>query len=111
MTSDLLLAMENKNCTALVDIDLSADFDMVNHSILTEVMDINFGVTGTALKWLELNLRPSWFKVNVGKEYSNSMNLELSVSQGSCGGPVLYLCYASTMLKELPPNTAVDIYG
>ena len=31
--------------------------------------------------------------------------------QGSCGGPVLYSCYASTMHKELPPNTALNIYG
>ena len=111
MTNDLLWAMENKNCTALVGIDLSAAFDMVDHSILIEVMNINFGINGTALKWLESYLRPRWFKVNVGKEYSNPINLEVSVPQGSCGGPVLYLCYASTMQKELPPNTAVDIYG
>ena len=74
-------------------------------------MNINFGDNGTALKWLELYLRPRWFKVNVGKEYSNPINLEVSLPQGSCGGPVLYSCYASTMQKELPSNTAVDIYG
>ena len=51
------------------------------------------------------------FKVNFGKEYSNPINLEVSVAQGSFGGPVLYSCYASPMQKELPPNTAVDIYG
>ena len=111
MNNDLLCAIENKNCTALVGIDLSAAFDMVSQSILIEVMNINFGANGTALKWLELYLRPRWFKVNVGKEYSNPINLEVSVLQGSCGGPVLYSCYASTMQKELPPNTAVDIYG
>ena len=53
MTNDLLWAIENKNSTVLVHIDLSVAFDMVNHSILIEVMNINFGVTGTALKWLE----------------------------------------------------------
>ena len=37
--------------------------------------------------------------------------LEVSVPQGSCGGPVLYSCYASRMQKELPPNTTVDVYG
>ena len=31
--------------------------------------------------------------------------------QGSCGGPVLYSCYASTMQKEMPPNAAVIING
>ena len=102
--------MENKTCTALVGIDFSAAFDTVNHSILTEVMNINFGVTGTALKWLDSYLRPRGFKVNVGKEYSNPINLEVSVPQDSHGGPILYSCYASTMQKKLLPNTAVDIY-
>ena len=83
MTNDLLWAIENKNCTALVGIDLSAAFDTVDHSILIEVMNINFAVQGTALKWLKSYLRPRWFKVNVGKEYSNPINLEVLVPQGS----------------------------
>ena len=68
-------------------------------------------LNGTALKWLELYLRCRWFKVNIGKEYSNPISLEVLVPQGSSGGPVLYSCYASTMQKELPPNTALNIYG
>ena len=110
MTNNLLWAIGNKNCTALVDIDLSVAFDMVNHKIFIEVMNINFGVNGTALKWLQSYLRPRWFNVNVSKEYSNPINLEASVPQGSCGGPLFYSCYASTMQKELTPNTAVDIW-
>ena len=42
MTNDLLWAMKNKNCTALVGIDLLAAFDMVDHSILIEAININF---------------------------------------------------------------------
>ena len=111
MTNDLIWAIENKNCTALVGIDLSAAFDMVDHNILIDVMNINFGVDGTTLKWLESYLRPRWFKVNISKKYSNPISLEVSVPQDSCEGPVLYSCYASTMQKELPPNTALNIYG
>ena len=110
MTNYLLWAIENQNCTALVGIDLSVAFDMVDHNTLIDVMNINFGVNGTALKWLESYLRPRWFKVNIGKEYSNPISLEVSVPWGSCGGPVLYSCYTSTMQKELPPNTALNIY-
>ena len=32
--------MENKNCATLVSIDLSVAFDMVDHSICIEVMNI-----------------------------------------------------------------------
>ena len=99
MTNDLLWAIENMNCTALVGIDLSVTFDTVDHNIFIDAMNINFGVNGTALKWLESYLRPRWFKVNIGKKYSNPISLEVSVPQGSCGGPVLYSCYASTMQK------------
>ena len=34
MSNDLLWAIENKNCTAPVGIDLSVAFDMVNHYLL-----------------------------------------------------------------------------
>ena len=77
MTDDLLWTIENKICTALVGIDLS--FDTVDYNILIDVMNINFGVNGIALKWLESYLRPRWFKVNIGKEYSNPISLEVSV--------------------------------
>ena len=41
MTNDLLWAMKNKNCMALVAVYLSAAFNAVNYSILIEVMNIN----------------------------------------------------------------------
>ena len=53
-----LWAIDNKNCTALVGIDLSVAFDTVDHNILIDVMNINFGINRTAFKWLELYLRP-----------------------------------------------------
>ena len=107
MTNDLLWAMEHKNSTALMGIDLSVAFDTGDHTILIEVMNINFGVNGTALKWSKSYLRPRWLKVKVGKEYSNPINLEVSAPQGSCEGSVLYC----TMQKDLPPDTAMNIYG
>ena len=101
--------MEHKELTSLVAIDLSAAFDTVDHSILLEVLSNRFGVCGTALKWLQTYLSPRNCKVNVGSEYSRKYDLTLSVPQGSCAGPFLFLAYASTLEEVIPSH--IDLYG
>ena len=44
IVKDILLAMERQNITALIAIDLSVVFDMVDHNILIEVLHRKFGV-------------------------------------------------------------------
>ena len=39
--------MEDGKCTSIVSLDLSATFDMVNHTILLEVLNCYFGITET----------------------------------------------------------------
>lgn len=41
--------MENQEVTAMIAIDLSAAFDTVDHGILIEVFQNQYGVYGTAL--------------------------------------------------------------
>ena len=109
LCDDLLWNMENRKVTAIMSVDLSAAFDTVDHDVLLEVLKIRFGITDGALCWFESYLRPRSCKVNVGSCYSTSRNLQFSVPQGSCAGPVLYLTYASTMQDVVPKG--VDIHG
>ena len=44
LVDDILNNMESKECTALMAIDLSAAFDMVNHDILLDVLHNKFGI-------------------------------------------------------------------
>ena len=61
-----------------------------------------------ARKWFESYLSPRQYKVNTGKEYSEPIDLEFSVPQGSCVGPIIFLLYASTIAEVvLQP---MDIY-
>ena len=101
--------MEHNKVTALACIDLSAAFDTVDHRILLDVMQVNFGITDTALSWFASYLQPREFTVNVGEAYSSSKQLTFSVPQGSCAGPTLYSVYASTMAYVVPP--CLDIHG
>ena len=49
--NDILLNQNEQCSTALVVVDLSAAFDLVNHSILLERLDTYYGISGTALEW------------------------------------------------------------
>ena len=46
-------ALDRKNGTALVMIDLSAAFDTIDHHILLHRLRHMYGVSGAALKWIE----------------------------------------------------------
>jgi hypothetical protein len=107
LVNDLLDAMENKEVTALIAIDLSAAFDTVDHDILLNVLQKQYGVSGNALSWVESYLRPRSCRVNVNSALSSSRQLECSVPQGSCLGPWLYLTYAGTLFDVIPSNIGV----
>ena len=112
IVNDILWSMENKNIVNLMAIDLSAAFDTVDWSILLDCLQYWFGIIRSALKWFEQYLRPRYCKVNVGKAYSKNRELECSVPQGSCAGPILYTVYAWTFQEVIDnPSLSVSIYG
>ena len=54
--------MEEQHITMMVILDLSVAFDMVDHGILLKILENQFGVTDTALRWFNNYLRPRSFK-------------------------------------------------
>ena len=57
--------MENKSVTVVVTLDLIAAFDTVYHDLLLEVLEKQFGITGSARQWYHNYLK---FKVKIEKE-------------------------------------------
>ncbi|CAG2191469.1 unnamed protein product [Mytilus edulis] len=109
LVNDILDWMEHQEVTAMIAVDLSAAFDTVDHSILIKVLEYQYGVNGTALKWIDSYLRPRSCRVNVSSTTSSERQLECSVPQGSCLGPWLYLVYAGTLFDIIPPS--ITVYG
>ena len=99
----ILWAMKNQNITTIMALDLSATFDTVNHKILLNVLEKNFGLKGTVLNWFNSYLDWRSCKVNIGEEYSSTRNLPFSVPQGSCAGAQLFNLYCSTMQEVVNP--------
>ena len=94
---DILWNMEGQELPSLVVIDLSAAFDTVDHDILLDVLNNRLGLEENTLGWINSYLRPRKFKVNIGQNYSEEIDVKFSVPQGSIFGPVLYSTYASTL--------------
>ena len=51
LVNDTLWAMENRQITAMLIMDLSATFDTVDHDVLLDVLHRKFDVISTVLKW------------------------------------------------------------
>ena len=102
--------MESQEVTALVALDLSAAFDKVDHELLLEILKSRFGVDGTPLAWKKSYLDHRSFQVQVGTAISQSIELPYAVPQGSLLGPVLFICYIST-LNDIIQDTSASMLG
>ena len=45
--------------------------------------------------------------VCIGKSYSSQRELRYSVPQGSCGGPMLFNCYSSSIISIIPETISI----
>ena len=111
LINDILGAMERQEVTALTALDLSATFDTVDHEILIEVLEHQFGITNSALSWFKTYLYPRKFIVDISGHRLREIDLKFSVPQGSLAGPILYLAYASTLRYVIQANSMINING
>ena len=104
-------ALWNRECgkvTILTAMDLSVAFN-VDGDILLNILHNHFGLAGTALNWFNSYLRPHSCVVTVQKARSSERDLDFSVPQGSCAGPVVFFAYTSTFPQVV--DSQLNIYG
>ena len=95
--NDLLSAVEKKQVSALVLLDLSSAFDTVDHDILLHRLSLNFGITGSALSLLSSYLTHRTQSVKIDSHISPPSSLTCGVPQGSVLGPLLFTLYTTPL--------------
>ena len=95
--TDLLAAIDCKEVTCLILLDLSVAFDMVDHQLLLNWLRFRFGMEGKCLEWIESYLTGRSQQVVIGLHQSSPKQLVQGVPQGSILGPILFTLYMSPL--------------
>ena len=105
--ADILHNMEQQMITLLVLIDLSAAFDSVDHPILFQCLEKQYGFSHSALSWHKSYLSDRKQCGILKGMHSNTFDLPFGVPQGSCLGPVLFTQYASSLLSIFSNHSVI----
>ena len=85
--------LKNKNDkVACVFIDLMKAFDTTSHTIILKKLNL-IGVKDEALNWFKNYLNNRKQRVKIGETFSDFLNINLGVPQGSILGPLLFSIY------------------
>ena len=88
--------MENARCCwALLALDISAAFDAIDLSTLCQRAEIDFGLGGLAVGWLQSFVSCRTQYVVVGDERSSPTPCLSGIPQGSVLGPLIFSMYVS----------------
>ena len=88
--SDMIFeAMDRKQVTALVLLDLSKAFDSIEHGILLNKLRV-MGVSQDAIEWFKSYLSDRSQRLRIGCEMSDARLVAHGVPQGSILGPALF---------------------
>ena len=93
IVDDIQQFLENKQNAALIMLDLSSAFDTVDHQMLIDRLERDFGICDEALELIRSYLYERTFSVSIDDKASSSHELSYGVPQGSILGPVFYSMY------------------
>ena len=110
--NDILCRLDNNESVLLVSLDLSAAFDTIDHDILLQRLEMDFGITGSCLIWFKSYLTGRKLRVVIDGTTSEVRDLKYGVPQGSVLGPKLFTMYLRPLGKiARKHNVMIHIYA
>ena len=100
-------AIENKQSTLSVFLDLSKAFDTIDHNILLHKLEL-YGVRGLALNWFQSYLSDRKQYVLYNNVQSQTLDITCGVPQGSVLGPLLFLIYVNDIANCLTHSKLIS---
>ena len=97
--SDILGAADDGKLSLLLLLDLSAAFDLVDHSILLKRLENTYGFDGLTLEWFKNYLSDRSFNVRCSGTKSEFVDSSVGVPQGSVLGPLLFSLYTRDLKR------------
>jgi len=102
-------ARDEKKTVHAVFFDFAKAFDLVNHNILLAKIDKMLPSWLTS--WIAQYLTGRKQRVRCNNNYSNWLDVEAGVTQGSVLGPALFLLFISDVNEYLPTTAALIKYA
>ena len=95
--NDIVKSLDDDKFTVLLQLDLSAAFDTVDHDILLQRLQNPFGICDKTLQWFASYLSKRYRRVVIGESVSQPKLLSSGIPQGSILWPKLFLLYLNSV--------------
>jgi len=99
VVGDILHALDTGNIALLTLLDLSAEFDSVDHSVLFQRLQKSYGLHGTVIGWFASYLTGRSQYVRTTASKSTTSFVLHGVPQGSVLGPILFVLYVADVAQ------------
>ena len=109
VSNDIILALDNDGDDVLVLLDLSSAFDTIDHAVPIKRLYTRFGLTSSALAYIESYLANRWQSIFIKDVDISPANLDYGVPRGSVFAPLLFSLFILRPLKGVSSHMACSL--